>query len=413
MAEPIRKQRDMEAPTPQNTPAGSSGVPSSVERRAQQSLASIDESNALGALASNPALLSMIQGRLGTLAGQSSGYIESLPPSVRRRLAGLKGLSFENAKIEAEFQRELLELEKKFYTKQLPVYQRREKIITGEVEPTDDEVTKGEEAFEEEKELFDDVDDDDEDDKEDDKKDDKDSEEKTEPEQDDTRGIPDFWLVALKNLSAVAETITDRDDEVLSYLNDIQLSYLERPGFALKFVFGDNPFFTNKVLTKTYIYQDEIGPTGDFVYDHAEGSDIKWTSPEANVTVRVEKRKQRNKHTKATRTVERSIPVESFFTFFSPPQPPSGDDDDEYDEDIQDRLEMDFDIGELIKVKLIPRAIDWFTGKALEYEGLTQDPEDVYDEEDFEEDDDDDDDDEYEEGKDGEKKDAPAECKQQ
>ena len=49
---------------------------------------------------------------------------------------------------------------------------------------------------------------------------------------------------------------------------------------------------------------------------------------------------------------------------------------------------MDYQLGEDIKEKLIPRAIDWFTGEALAFEEL----EDV-DDDGFEDEDDDDDDD--------------------
>jgi nucleosome assembly protein 1-like 1 len=67
------------------------------------------------------------------------------------------------------------------------------------------------------------------------------------------------------------------------------------------------------------------------------------------------------------------VPTESFFNFFSPPQPPKEEDDEEIDDvgsDIEDRLELDYQLGEDIKEKLIPRAIDWFTGEALAYEEL-------------------------------------------
>lgn len=50
-------------------------------------------------------------------------------------------------------------------------------------------------------------------------------------------------------------------------------------------------------------------------------------------------------------------------------------------------------MGEDIKEKLIPRAIDWFTGEALQFEqGL-----DDFDEDDFEDEDDEDDDDDRDE----------------
>lgn len=61
----------------------------------------------------NPALLALAQSKFDQLIGQSSGYIESLPPAVRRRIDGLKGVQVEHAKIESEFQMAILMLEKK------------------------------------------------------------------------------------------------------------------------------------------------------------------------------------------------------------------------------------------------------------------------------------------------------------
>lgn len=83
-----------------------------------------------------------------------------------------------------------------------------------------------------------------------------------------------------------------------------------------------------------------------------------------------------------------TVPTESFFNFFSPPKPPQEDDED-VASDIEERLQLDYELGEDIKEKLIPRAIDWFTGEALQYEEL----DDQFDEGDFDDDDEDDDDD--------------------
>jgi nucleosome assembly protein 1-like 1 len=85
------------------------------------------------------------------------------------------------------------------------------------------------------------------------------------------------------------------------------------------------------------------------------------------------------------------VPTESFFHFFSPPKPPT-DDDDSVASDIEERLELDYQLGEDIKEKLIPRAIDWFTGEALQFEELGDDADqDEFDgDEDDEEDENDD-----------------------
>jgi hypothetical protein len=100
----------------------------------------------------------------------------------------------------------------------------------------------------------------------------------------------------------------------------------------------------------------------------------------------------RNPGTKQTRIVKVTAPTESFFNFFSPPKAPTEEDDD-VASDIEDRLELDYQLGEDVKEKLIPRAIDWFTGEALQFEELDEDAEVDFDDDDEEEDDDDDDDD--------------------
>lgn len=98
--------------------------------------------------------------------------------------------------------------------------------------------------------------------------------------------------------------------------------------------------------------------------------------------------------------MKRTVPCESFFNFFTPPSPPTGDEDDldEEADEISERLELDYGLGEEIKEKLIPRAIDWYTGEALQFEdiddGLDEgDFDDEDDEERFSDEDNDDDDD--------------------
>ena len=72
------------------------------------------------------------------------------------------------------------------------------------------------------------------------------------------------------------------------------------------------------------------------------------------------------------RTIRKLIPVESFFNFFSPPSIPEDTDDLTEDElgELRGRLECDYEVGDLFKTKIIPAAVYWFTGKALEYDGF-------------------------------------------
>ncbi|KAG9889480.1 nucleosome assembly protein-like protein, partial [Aureobasidium melanogenum] len=382
------------APTPQNTPLDKAPISS---RAQQPGVSSIKEEDAASIFAANPALVSMMQNKLSGLVGRSSGYVESLPAPVRRRVAGLKGVQKEHSKLEAEFQEEVLALEKKFFAKYAPLYEKRAKIINGATEPTEQEVEAGKEDEEE----------DDEDDEADQ------AEDKSAA---DIKGIPEFWLSAMKN-SSLAETITDRDEGALKYLTDIRMEYLDRPGFRLIFEFAENEFFTNKTISKTYYYQEENGYGGDFIYDHAEGDKIDWQSGK-DLTVRVESKKQRNKNTKQTRIVKKTIPTPSFFDFFNPASPPTEDDED-VDDDIEAKLELDYQLGEDIKEKLIPRAIDWFTGEALQFEQGFEDfdedefeDEDDEDEEDYDRDEEDDEEESDEEGDGSKPKQETAECKQ-
>lgn len=241
----------------------------------------MDRAAAASIFAQNPKLVSMMQNKLQGLVGKSSGYVENLPPQVRKRVAGLKGVQKEHAKLEAEFQEAVLDLEKQFFKKFTPLYEKRSKIVNGKAEPSEQEIEAGEQ-------------DEDEDD------DDEDKAEEKKPEQAkddqaaaDLKGIPEFWLSAMKN-SSLAETITERDEEALKHLTDIRMEYLDRPGFRLIFEFEDNEFFTNKQLKKTYYYQEENGYGGDFIYDHAEGDNIEWKG-DKDLTTKVESKKQRNK----------------------------------------------------------------------------------------------------------------------
>ncbi|KAI9714771.1 MAG: hypothetical protein M1820_000060 [Bogoriella megaspora] len=407
MSEPIRnKKLDLPtAPTPQNTPANNAPISS---RAQQPGVASIKEEEldrvaASSIFAQNPALVNIIQGKLGTLVGKSSGYIESLPAPVRRRVAGLKGVQKDHAKLESEFQEEVLELEKRYFAKFTPLYEKRARIINGESEPTEEEVEAGEQKDEDE-------------DEEDKPVKAEDTSEDKEMADTDVKGIPEFWLSAMKNQISLAELITDRDEEALRLLTDIRMEYLDKPGFRLIFEFVENDFFTNKSITKTYFYQEESGYGGDFIYDHAEGDKINW-KPEKDLTVKIESKKQRNKNTKQTRVVKKTVPTESFFNFFSPPSPPD-DEENDATSDIEERLELDYQLGEDIKEKLIPRAIDWFTGEALQFEQMADLDEDEFGDEDDDDDDDldedrDEDDEDEEDDEDGSKpKQEAAECKQ-
>ncbi|KIJ32656.1 hypothetical protein M422DRAFT_265537 [Sphaerobolus stellatus SS14] len=141
-----------------------------------------------------------------------------------------------------------------------------------------------------------------------------------------------FWLTVLRYHIGLADIITDRDAECLKHLKHNRVSYLPEKegdaemGFKLQYFFATNDFFTNEVLTKSYIYRDELGYEGDF--------------------------------TRTARLIRKAHSNDSFFNFFTPPIPPSeedienGDVEDEEMEDIEERLELDYQIGGDIKKRV-------------------------------------------------------------
>lgn len=104
--------------------------------------------------------------------------------------------------------------------------------------------------------------------------------------------------------------------------------------FSLHFHFDSNPFFTNRVLTKTYTFA-AAGPVGSM--EHAdlvscEGTPIDW-APGKNVTVKVMRRPtggrgrgRRGGGGGGGKTTVRAVPTDSFFNFFAPPPVPAWED---------------------------------------------------------------------------------------
>ncbi|KAJ2854709.1 histone chaperone, partial [Coemansia asiatica] len=136
------------APTPQNTPIFTAPFAAAAAARA----AAVAEEDSDAPAAHNPALMSMLQGRLGSLVGAPSGYIESLPKTVRERIDGLRYLQKQHIEIDKQMHMEIYELEKKYNKLYAPLYERRSSIIAGKAEPTDEEKAEGAKIAEADKE---------------------------------------------------------------------------------------------------------------------------------------------------------------------------------------------------------------------------------------------------------------------
>ncbi|CAE6464347.1 unnamed protein product [Rhizoctonia solani] len=325
------------APTPVNTPLNAAPISLGLSRPTVPDISEDEAEQQQGHDLIN---------KLQNLDIHRSGIVEVLPAPVARRVEGLKGVHAEYCKVEHELKREMLELEKKYLLKFTPIFERRKAILLGVSEPTPEEVAAGEAVSEkDDPETAASA------------KQERENAEKSLSDEDKAiKGIPHFWLTVLRNHDGLSDLITEKDEAALEYLTDIRLVYLseDTPGFKLIFDFASNPYFENETLEKSYHYQDELGDTGDYIYDRAVGSEIKWKE-EKDLTKAIEIKKQRNKTTNRTRLIRRSHSVPSFFNFFSPPAQPTpeqienGEVDEDLLEELDEKLELDYQIGEDLK----------------------------------------------------------------
>jgi len=328
-------------------------------------------------LLKDPAVLAALQGKLGSMVGAPSGYIKSLPLPVRKRIKALKKIQLEATKIEAKFYEEVHRLECKYHTLYEPHYTKRTQITKGDYEPTEEESEWPSDSEDEEDELSEDV------------KDKAKIEDVTEEDK-DVKGIPSFWLTIFKNVEMLAEMMQEADEPVLEALTDVTVSFTEASpmGFTLHFHFGANEHFTNTILTKEYEMKCEPQEDDPFSFEGPEifkckGCAIDWKKGK-NLTIKTVKKKQKHKSKGSVRTVTKQIKADSFFNFFDPPQVPD-DPQAEVDEDTQALLTADFEIGHYIRERIVPRAILFFTGEALEDESDYEEEEESGDEDDDDE----------------------------
>ncbi|XP_073149489.1 nucleosome assembly protein 1;2-like isoform X1 [Henckelia pumila] len=318
-------------------------------------------------------LVNVLKNKLQDLAGKHSDVLENLSPSVRKRVDELREIQTQHDAFEAKFLEERAALEAKYQKLYQPLYVKRYEIVNGVVEvgggTIDTEPTKYADKAGEEK------------------------------------GIPDFWLTAMKNNEVLVEEISERDEGALKFLQDIKWSRVDNPkGFKIEFYFDTNPFFKNSVLMKTYHMIDEDEP----ILEKAIGTEIEWY-PGKCLTQKILKKKPK-KGSKNAKPITKTEQCESFFNFFSPPQVPEEDEDIDEDaaEELQNLMEQDYDIGSTIRDKIIPHAVSWFTGEAAdEFDDIEEEDEDLDEddeEEDEEEEEDEDEEDEEDEEEEEERK---------
>lgn len=109
------------APTPVNTPLTNTHISQGIGL-SRPTVPDISEEgegdggpeNSTGSIQNQ--LSSLVQSRLGTLIGKSSGYVENLPFEVKKKVEALKGIQVDQNILQTEYKRECLELEKKVWS---------------------------------------------------------------------------------------------------------------------------------------------------------------------------------------------------------------------------------------------------------------------------------------------------------
>eukprot|EP00919_Chromeraceae_sp_WS-2016_P000367 GHVR01000962.1.p1 GENE.GHVR01000962.1~~GHVR01000962.1.p1 ORF type:complete len:342 (+),score=84.83 GHVR01000962.1:91-1116(+) len=195
----------------------------------------------------------------------------------------------------------------------------------------------------------------------------------TAEEIDGTPALPRFWLTVLRNHRQLSEMIEKYDETPLCALKNISSKDdVDLPNsFTITFEFIPNNYFEETILTKKYniLTEESSGRINDDVLSSTESTVITW-KPAMDVTKKKVTRKQKNKRTRATRKITEVISVPSFFNFFRSHEIPSESKLEEMkDKEIEELeviFEADYQAGCIIREKIIPQAVGWYTGDAYD-----------------------------------------------
>lgn len=214
--------------------------------------------------------------------------ILDLPLEVRV----LGKLQLQTKDIQAEFFKQIYELELEFQKKHELVYKKRRDVVNGICVPTNEDEPQSTEGT-------------------------------------PAPGIPKFWSNVL---SSTLFEINRIDRPILEYLTDVRARSkpFSELGFVLEFEFEENEYFENEILTKEYFYTCSLGNEmvhqGPQIYKSV-GCEIKWKNG-------------------------RTISNDSFFNFFRS----KTETEEICGNDETYGMSNDFEMGYFIKERVIPRA---------------------------------------------------------
>ena len=276
--------------------------------------------------------------------------------NLKKKLVAIKKLVCERMSLEKDFKKEHNKLEYKYEQLYKPFYERRQKIIEGEEKP---DIEKIREKLEELKI----------------------NEEEAKKENENEKGIPEFWSKVILNNQDIM--VNDKDKEILKKLRLIKCTPEENGNFSLEFFFEPNDYFSNEVLKREFILDE------DYDIKEIKSDEIDWKSDEMNPTIEIKQKKVKNKRTNKVKTITKKEKVPSFFSSFRHFEKKEGENKEKEEEDEDEEgdeltIEDEYDLALQFKEEIIPYAIEYYLGIAGDEDDLGEE-----DEEDEEEEDDD------------------------
>ena len=279
--------------------------------------------------------------------------------NLKKKLVAIKKLVCERMALEKDFKKEHNKLQYKYEQLYKPFYERRQKIIEGDEKPDIEQIR------EKLAEL-------------------KINEEEAKNEKENEKGIPEFWYKCLLNCQDIM--INEKDKSVLKKLKLIKCIPEENGNFVLEFYFEPNEYFSNEVLKREFILDE------DYDIKKIKSDEIQWKSDDVNPTIEIKQKKVKNKRTKQIKTVQKKEKIPSFFSSFRNFEKKEGDkkneekDEEDEEEDVDEMtIEDEYDQALQFKEEIIPYAIEYYLGIADDEEDELGGEEDEEDEEEEEE----------------------------
>jgi len=195
--------------------------------------------------------------------------------------------------------------------------------------------------------------------------------------------IEDYWLTVLKNDTVIKSHINENDEKALKHLTRIEYKFSEDTAtphnFTITLHFTPNDYFTNETLTVLFHMKE----SRDVV--KTEGTQVAWKEGN-NFTKKQVTKKQKNKKTGNVRTVTKEETVPSFFNLFNSIVAPAEDKElNEEEEQLQNDILDQVDIGYSLIEEAVPFSLEYFLG--VRKDDLYGDEDDDFEDEDDDEDD--------------------------